>query len=145
MRCAEARRLVDGAARRDDLAGKEELQAHLSACPPCAAEAARHLLLLDLLEGLPAVPAPPGLRERILARLEGEAEPVFTWRWAAAALLLLGLAAGFLLGRSLSPPPAENTPALVAALGENLNGGPWSVAQSAVSPGGASPAGRKAP
>jgi anti-sigma factor RsiW len=136
---------VDGAARRDDLADKGELQAHLSTCPHCAAEAARHFLLLDLLEGLPAVPAPPGLRERILAHLEAEAGPVFPWRWAAAALLLLGLAAGFVLGRALSPPPADNTPAMVAALGENLNGGPWSAAQRAVSPGGAAPEGRKAP
>lgn len=145
MRCADARRLVDGAARREELAGQGELEAHLASCPACAEEADRHFALLDLLEGLPPVEVPPGLREKILARLDGEAAPAFPLRWAAAALLLLGLAAGFVLGRALSPPPADGTPALVAALGENLNGGPWSAAQSAVFTGGAAPEGRPAP
>lgn len=145
MRCAEARRLVDQAARREDLAACGELQAHVSSCPSCAAEAARHLLLLRLLKDLPPVPAPPELRERILSRLKEEAVPVFPWRWAAAALLLLGLAAGFALGRALSPPSAERTPALVAALGENLNGGPWSAAQGVVFPVEATPEGRRSP
>ncbi len=145
MRCTEARRLVDEASRREDLIGNGELKAHLAACPPCAAEAHRHRRLLDFLEDLPAVCAPPGLRERILARLEAESAPVFPWRWAAAALLLLGLAAGFALGRALMPPPAETTPALVAAVGENLNGGPWWAAQSAVFPEGAAPQGRETP
>lgn len=145
MRCTEARRLLDGAARREDLEGNGELGAHLAACPPCAAEADRHLRLLELFNGLPAVSAPPGLRERILERLEAEAELAYPWPWAAAALLLLGLAAGFVLGRVLSPPPAETTPALVAAVGENLNGGPWWAAQRAVFPEGAAPEGRPAP
>lgn len=145
MRCTRALDLVDRAARREDLERGGELGAHLAACPACAAEAARHLALLELLEGVPSPKAPPGLRAKILDRLDEEPAPFFPYRWAAAALLLLGLTAGFILGRALLPSSPEEPPALLAAVGENLNGGPWSAAQNAVLQGVSADPGRRAP
>ena len=145
MRCSRVLDLVDRAAQREDLECGGELGAHLASCPACAAEASRHLALHELLEGVACPKAPQGLRERILDRLDEEPAFFFPLRWAAAALLLLGLTAGFLLGRALSHPSPEEPPDLLAAVGENLNGGPWSAAQNAVLQGVSADPGRRAP
>lgn len=118
--------------RRDDLAAfalgalepgeARELSSHLATCAECRAYLAEIRPGVDLLAAsAPQLPPPPGLRERLLATVNAEAERIVAaeaeagaprrrWRsWrglaarpataiAAALVLVVGLGVGYLLG-----------------------------------------------
>lgn len=79
MDCGELRErlsdLLDGTLSPPEQA---ELERHLVACAPCAAEEKALRETVSLLRALPVLPAPPGLRDGIRGRIEAEqsaAEP----------------------------------------------------------------------
>jgi len=104
---------------------RQTVQAHLSECAACCAELAKVDALAGFLTGAQAPPVPSGFASRVLskARQRHEANPA-AWnlmRWwrltsapmhaAAAAVLVIGLAVGLLMGWKTSPasqaPPAQ--------------------------------------
>jgi anti-sigma-K factor RskA len=134
--------------RRDDLAAyalgalepgeASELESHLATCAECRAYLAEIRPGVDLLAAsAPQLPPPPGLRERLLATVNAEAEriaaaeaaaapPRRRWRsWrglavrpataiAAALVLVVGLGVGYLIrgtgGTQTTTIPAHATP-----------------------------------
>ena len=78
------------------------LEAHLDGCAACRAELARLEALDEALGGL-AVPVPPGLAERVLARLPKQERPRRRWgqSLALAACLVMGLLLGGSVARDL--------------------------------------------
>ncbi len=86
---------------------RQQLDAHVAACPDCAADLAAFRATVGLLSSLPRVQPPQDMLARISAAVDAEAaESAGTWRsrrwsWsqisalAAAACLLLGLVAVF--------------------------------------------------
>lgn len=78
----------------------ERIRAHLDTCKACREELEFLKQTIGLVKELPHVPAPPKLRERVLAGLETPQaedvprEGVSKWRtlWPAAAVLVIGLA-----------------------------------------------------
>lgn len=95
---------------------REELDAHLTACPLCRAQAADDARFDDHLgRAVRAVPVPAGLRERLLAAV-APARPARRWRkplaWgagAAAAACLALVACAWYFGRGpLRQPIAPN-------------------------------------
>jgi hypothetical protein len=91
------------------------LASHLQTCPSCRQALARARLLVELLQADPLPAVPQGFAERLVAqaRLSGAIQspartsrPLRRWwtsvptgqRVAAAALLILGLSAGMLMG-----------------------------------------------
>lgn len=98
------------------------VEAHLSACPECAAFLAELAVVDEAAASLPAEP-PEGYFESFPARVRSRLEPpqaaspgrrVPAWTWAAAAALLLAVVTPLTL-RQLRPAPAE-APSAPAAL-----------------------------
>lgn len=92
-------------------AEKPELTSHLQACRKCAAERDETLRMFALLEANPPEPAPAPRSERVWNRIESRLAPAKApvrrrawaspqWSLAGAALVLV-LAAGVFIGRSL--------------------------------------------
>ena len=75
MNCLEARRRIATEPGVRD----EALAAHLAACAPCAAEAARGARLDRVLRDAAAVPVPEGLASRVLLRQEFAERPARGW------------------------------------------------------------------
>ncbi len=102
MRCDDAvDRIVDSLMDSLDAGQRRELEAHLAACPSCAAEAEA---LRNMWEGLGRLTAPAPTSRAAVAlgrRLGGERPAARRAPWlrsaAAVALLLLGAAAGYAL------------------------------------------------
>jgi len=129
MRCEEAQEQLTALAAGGlptDI--HRAVQAHLDECAACRAAMARVDALAGVLVGVQAPPIPPGFASRVMAaaRRSQRAEPVAAWdplRWwrlvpapmhvAAAAVLVIGLAVGFLMGWTTLParqsPPAQAT------------------------------------
>jgi anti-sigma factor RsiW len=118
MRCGTVQRKLDAYAAEELTPSlRRKMEAHLEACPACRRELARLRELATLLADAPAPPpVPDGFAERLMAKAprrlaERQAAPRPAWhplRWwaeapammraAAAAVLLIGLAAGTLMG-----------------------------------------------
>jgi hypothetical protein len=101
-----------------ELPGDERaaVEAHLSACPECAAFLAELSAVDGAAASLPAEP-PEGYFESFPARVRSRLEPrrgavprVPAWAWAAAAALVLAVITPLTL-RQLRPAPAEESPA----------------------------------
>ena len=108
------------------------MEVHLQGCPECQASLARLQRLSSLLESMPVPPVPDGFSARLMERAhERQAEPrksrILSWRpvlfWrgmpatmrvAAAAMLVLAIGLGALMGRDLSS-GAPKPPSLAAA------------------------------
>ncbi len=97
------------------------VEAHLSACPECAAFLAELAVVDEAVASLPAEP-PEGYFESFPARVRSRLEPpraaspgrrVPAWTWAAAAALLLAVVTPLTL-RHLRSAPAEPPPAPAA-------------------------------
>lgn len=115
---------------------------HLAACPPCAEELARLHAADQVLRPILETIAGADLRDRVLAqvhsmgRAPAESAPSaptdpaspsapatarrrtiqFAWPAAAAAVLVLGLFGGALLGRSMAPAPTDAGGTALAAV-----------------------------
>jgi anti-sigma factor RsiW len=105
---------------------RQVVQAHLAECPACRAALARVDALAGVLASTQTPPVPAGFAARVTAaaRQRREAEPLVAWnplRWwrlvpapmhaAAAAVLVIGLAVGLLMGWTTllarQAPPAQ--------------------------------------
>ncbi len=109
-----------------------ELDRHLEACAVCRAEVERLRKLEPLFAGLPMPPPPDNLTAAILRRAvvipKRSGSSVIIWRdwWstattplraAAVVILMVGLAVGGILGRSVTwRPVSSNTEVLSAAM-----------------------------
>lgn len=109
MRCEEARQylypFIDG---QIDVERNVQVLAHLNVCPACGAmfESEKRLTELIREKGAPDK-APATLRERCLRALGREDRRRWTWRWASAAAILVGIALPVLyLTRPSAPPPS---------------------------------------
>lgn len=109
MRCEEARQylypFIDG---QIDVERNVQVLAHLNVCPACGAmfESEKRLTELVREKGAPDK-APAALRERCLRALSREDRRRWTWRWAIAAAILVGIALPVLyLTRPSGPPPS---------------------------------------
>ncbi|HEY0514418.1 MAG TPA: anti-sigma factor [Thermoanaerobaculia bacterium] len=98
---------ADGGLGRDE---RSRLEAHLAACPECRQlrdEVRDEILALDGLLRSAAVEPRPDFRETIMSALPTagwESRSPRAWRFTAAVILLLGVAAGLLVaGSSVAP------------------------------------------
>lgn len=105
---------------------RQAVQAHLAECAACRAALAEVDALAGVLAGAQAPPIPSGFASRVLAaaRQRQKAEPLAAWnlmRWwrlasapmhaAAAAVLVIGLSVGLVLGWTSAPSAAQATTA----------------------------------
>jgi len=113
MRCRNVKsnlnRYLDG-----ELSAEEQgdMERHIAACGSCREALARLRAAVTALAQLPAPPeVPEGFAERVIARARREQQPVAvpSWpslspamRFAAAAMLTLGLGLGALMGMDLT-------------------------------------------
>lgn len=102
---------------------RQALQAHVSACDACRAELAKTDALAGVLAAAQTPPIPPGFTARVLAMAQQRqiTERIGTWnlkRWwhvtsvpmhaAAAAMLVIGLAIGLVMGSASWPLPPQD-------------------------------------
>lgn len=107
MNCDEADRFLDAYLDGElEPAKRAELEEHLAGCPECQEKLERLSQFRSFFTAnVPHYPAPPGLRNKVLARLEVQKKSNIValvrqpWLYAAA-LLIIGLAVGWVL---LSP------------------------------------------
>jgi len=103
MRCTRATQLMARACERSELEGDGALRAHVAGCPACAREWRLHLALLEALDRPADLPEFPDLATAVLDRIPSGTP--FWWmarQWtAAAALAVLTLTVGYLLGARL--------------------------------------------
>lgn len=125
MNCEELRDRLSAHLEADlDARERARIEDHLSECPDCRREYRELRHVVDLLRGLPPVAPPPGLADRVIARLRaGEGQPGLLARcqarirrfaelpWAIpAAALAAGLAAlAIVRGFDVSPEAPEWT------------------------------------
>ena len=98
------------------------VQAHLAECAACRAALAEVDAVACVLSAAQTPPIPPGFTSRVMtaARQMRRAEPVAAWnlmRWwrltsapmhaAAAAVLIIGLSFGLVMGWTSAPSPAQ--------------------------------------
>lgn len=123
MRCEDVqqhlKRFADG-----DLpsADRQAAEGHLAECAACRAKLAEFDVLAGVVAGTQTPPVPPGFASRVMtaARQRQEAQPIAAWnllRWwrltsvpmhaAAAAVLIVGLAAGVVMGWASAPSSAQ--------------------------------------
>ncbi len=101
---------------------RQAIQAHLSACAACRAELTAVDALAGVLAAAQTPPIPEGLAARVLstARQRREIDQIEPWnlvRWwrltsapmqaAAAAMIVVGLAIGLVLGSASGPLPPQ--------------------------------------
>ena len=106
------------------VADQRAVQAHLDECAACRAKLAEFDVLAGVVASTPTPPIPSGFASRVMAaaRQRQEAQPVAAWnllRWwrltsgpmhaAAAAVLIVGLTVGVVLGWTSAPPAARET------------------------------------
>jgi len=97
---------------------RQAVQAHLAGCAACRTALVRVDALAGVLAGAKTPPMPLGLASRVMAtaRQRQEAEPVAAWdlmrwwrltsaptRFAAAAVLVVGLTVGLVMGWTAAP------------------------------------------
>ncbi len=147
MRCATARARMAEIADTPHLAGDPELSDHLEGCPECAAAWRLHAAILRDLAAPPALPPFPDLAPRVLGALDAHpSRRSPAWQWAAAAALaLVALFLGFLIGRaSAGPAPSPDT--MAATYLQALTASSSPAAEVAyLESGGRSAAARSAP
>jgi hypothetical protein len=121
MNCHDARLLLAFArpqASELDLAEKQLLDAHLSACPTCTAVAEEQRRVDERIGAVMRdVPVPDGLKERLLVRLANERSAVLRRRakpWALAAAAAMLLALGIRQWNVAHPPRPVNLEILIA-------------------------------
>lgn len=100
MTCDDIRRRVEEGAPLDEAA-----RGHLASCDACGGEFAA---LQALASARPA--APDGLRERVLAALPPRRAPAWQRHVQAAAVLIIGVGAGFFAGYAIKPPRLIEVP-----------------------------------
>jgi anti-sigma factor RsiW len=97
---------------------RQRIQAHLTECAACRTALGRIDPVAGVLAGVQTPPIPPGFAARVMtaAQRRSQAEPVPAWnllRWwrlasapmhlAAAAVLVVGLTAGLMMGWTVAP------------------------------------------
>jgi anti-sigma factor RsiW len=123
MRCEDVLKQLTAFSSGDLPAdGRRAVQAHLAQCPACRTALAEIDALAGVLAGAQAPPVPVGFASRVLAAAQQrhETELIETWnlmRWwrmasapmhaAAAAVLVIGLSVGLVLGWTSAPSPAQ--------------------------------------
>jgi len=109
MNCDIVHGLLDSAEHEIPAAVKTQLDAHLGKCPACYQAWQLKRLVTALLQVSPEPNVPDNLGERLLPRVFKLASHRHIRRIALsvamAAVLVLGLALGFLLNRQLQPVP----------------------------------------
>ncbi|MFP4435583.1 MAG: anti-sigma factor family protein [Phycisphaerae bacterium] len=122
MRCENVQEQLNRfAAGNLPVTDRRNVQAHLVECAACRAKLAELDALAGVVAGTPTPPLPSGFASRVMAvaRKRQETQPVAVWnllRWwrlasgpmhvAAAAVLIVGLSVGVLLGWTSSPQTA---------------------------------------
>ncbi len=101
---------------------RQTIQAHVSECAACRAELAKIDALAGVFAAAQTPPIPPGFASRVLAtaRQRLKTDPIEPWdlmRWwreasapmhaAAAAVMVLGLTIGLLMGTASGPLPTQ--------------------------------------
>ena len=104
------------------VADQRAVQAHLDECAACRAKLAEFDVLAGVVASTPTPPIPSGFASRVMAaaRQRQEAQPVAAWnllRWwrltsgpmhaAAAAVLIIGLSVGMVMGLTSGPLAAQ--------------------------------------
>ena len=97
---------------------RQRIQAHLTECAACRTALGRIDPVAGVLAGMQTPPIPPGFTARVMtaARWQGQAEPIPAWnplRWwrltstpmhlTTAAVLVIGLATGLMMGWTVAP------------------------------------------
>ena len=118
MRCENVQQLERFVAGDLPVADRQAVQAHLAECAACRAKLAEYDALAGVVASTPTPPIPSGFASRVMAaaRQRQEAQPVAFWnllRWwrltsapmraAAAAMLIVGLSVGVVLGWTSAP------------------------------------------
>ncbi|MFW6028207.1 MAG: anti-sigma factor family protein [bacterium] len=123
MHCENVQKQLNRFAAGDlPVADREAVQAHLGECAACRAKLAEIDALAGVVTSTPTPPIPPGFASRVMAaaRKRQEAQPISVWnllRWwrlasapmhaAAAAVLIIGLTVGVVLGWTSAPSAAR--------------------------------------
>ena len=104
------------------VADRQAVQAHLAECAACRAQLTELDAVAGVVASTPTPPIPSGFASRVMAaaRKRQEAQPVAVWnllRWwrltsapmhaAAAAVLIVGLSVGVVLGWTSAPSAAR--------------------------------------
>jgi len=104
------------------VADRQAVQAHLAECTACRGKLAELDALASVVVGTPTPPIPSGFASRVMAaaRRRQDAQPIAAWnllRWwrltsapmhaAAAAVLIVGLSVGVVLGWTSAPQAAR--------------------------------------
>jgi anti-sigma factor RsiW len=127
MRCEEVQQqLREFSTGKLPMDVRQTVQAHLSECAACRAALARVDLLAGALSSAQTPPIPPGFASRVMARARQRQanELVAVWsplRWwtrtstpmhvAVAAMLVIGLIIGFVMGWTATPLTSQTTTA----------------------------------
>ncbi len=123
MRCENVQEQLNRFAAGDlPVADRHAVQAHLAECAACRAKLAEIDALAGVVAGTSTPPIPSGFVSRVMAaaRRRQDAQPIAAWnlpRWwrlssgpmhaAAAAVLIVGLSVGVVLGWTSAPPAAR--------------------------------------
>jgi anti-sigma factor RsiW len=123
MHCENVQQRLNRFAAGDlPVADRHAVQAHLAECAACRAKLAELDALAGALVDTPTPPIPSGFASRVMAaaRQRQEAQPVAVWnlmRWwrltsvpmhaAAAAVLIIGLSVGVVMGWTSASPSGQ--------------------------------------
>ena len=123
MHCENVQQQLNRFAAGDlPVADRQTVQAHLAECAACRAKLAEFDAVAGVVASTPTPPIPSGFTSRVMAaaRQRQEAQPVAAWnllRWwrltsapmhaAAAAILIVGLSVGVVLGWTFAPSAAR--------------------------------------
>jgi len=130
MRCEDVQQQLKHFAAGDlPVTDRQTVQTHLNECADCRAKLTEIDALAGVLANTPTPPVPSGFASHVMAaaRQRQEAQPVAAWnllRWwrmasapmhaAAAAVLIIGLSVGMVMGLTSGPLAAQaETPAEV--------------------------------
>lgn len=123
MHCENVQQQLNRFAAGDlPVADRQTVQAHLAECAACRAKLAELDALAGVVASTPTPPIPSGFASRVIAaaRQRQQAQPITAWnllRWwrltsapmhaAAAAVLIVGLSVGVVLGWTSAPSAAQ--------------------------------------
>jgi anti-sigma factor RsiW len=123
MHCENVQRQLNHFAAGDlPVADRHAVQAHLAECAACRAKLAELDALAGVVASTPTPSIPSGFAFRVMAaaRQRQQAQPIAAWnllRWwrltsapmhaAAAAVLIIGLTIGLVMGWTSGPPAAR--------------------------------------